>query len=71
MDIVTVPMINKIIGCSKRLKHLKYIFRGIIMGHFIHKYSVPVKTVSSSKNRVVSKLTLLITNIPGYKLGIC
>ena len=70
MDIVTVPVINKVIGCSKRLKYLKYVFRGIITGHFIYRYSVPIKTVSGSRNRVVSKSTLLIANILSYELGI-
>ena len=67
---MTVPIINKVIDYSKRLKYLKYIFRGIITGHFVYKYSVPVKTVSSNRNRVISKSTPLITNILGYKLGI-
>ena len=66
-----VPIINKVISYSKRLKHLKHIFRGIITGYFVYRYSVPIKTVNSSRNRVISKSTLLITNILGYKLGIC
>ena len=65
-----IPIINKVISCSKRLKHLKYVFRGIVTGHLIYRYSIPVKTVSSSRNRVVSKSTPLIANILGYELGI-
>ena len=68
---MTVSIINKVIGCNKRLKYLKYVFRGIVMGYFIYGCSIPIKTVSSSRNRVVSKLILLIANIPGYELGIC
>jgi len=66
-----VLVINEVIGFSKRLEYLKYLFMGIVIGHYIYRYCVLVKTVNSNKNGVVSKLTPLIANILGYKLGIC
>ena len=66
-----VPVINKIINYSKRFKYLKYVFIGIITGHYIYRYNISAKIVNNSKNKATSKLTPLITNILSYKLGIC